>query len=115
MNLAFLTPHTFSKTSPTCDWSGPGILETPGSHRTNQNQSYMILVPHIFSKTPPTYVLSGPGSPGSYRTGPGWSYVILMALESQDRPGHRTALFPKEDVECDKAHVGLVLIGPVCS
>ena len=44
MILALLNPQTFSKILPTCGWSGPGVLETPGPNRTNQDQSLMILI-----------------------------------------------------------------------
>ena len=36
-------PHLPSGTTPSCVRAGPGILEPSGSHRTNQDQSYMIL------------------------------------------------------------------------
>ena len=66
MILAFLAPRTFSKSSPTCVWSGPVILEPPGSHRITQDQTGPVLhdpclSPQNFSKllenaTPETLV-----------------------------------------------------------
>ena len=43
MVLAFLNPHTFSKTPPTCVRSNPGILEPPGSLRITQDQPGPVL------------------------------------------------------------------------